>query len=521
MIFYVILIISLAYACILLRRNRHKSLRALPTPPGSRFFFGHYGNLGPKPHETFTRWKEELGSDIYSIKMGQTNWVILNSDKAIGELIQKRGAIYSSRQDSELIFRILSRGKSFGSSPYNDHYRKLRAIVARLLSVHKIASFFPIIDTCTRDLLRDLLYIPNKEQGELSKGLAIFPRSYIRRTTMNIIMNILFGRKTKGINDPMFKRIDKLVMRVSELASISGRSMDFFPILRYVPNYSQKKEAYALRDETESAYDGLFQEIKNDKNKNPCFIRDLWERREKEGLDELDVIHLSSNLIFAGTDTVSGSITWLLAVLANNPQIQAEAHQELDKIVGRTRLPNYSDTLALPYTRSIIREGQRYCPPTFAAVPHYIEQDDEYMGYHIPKDSFVIINNHATSFDPTRHPNPYVFDPKRWLNVNLTSAALANGPQEKRDHFSFGGGRRTCVGINLAECELFVILSRLLWAFNIENASPLGKDNQPMPIDLGKAIVGLTLWPMEYHVRFLPRGDWVKSLLIDEIVRNP
>ncbi|CAG8640413.1 78_t:CDS:2, partial [Acaulospora morrowiae] len=473
----------------------------------------------------YTRWKEELGSDIYSIKMGQSNWVILNSDKAIGELIQKRGAIYSSRHDSELIFRILSRGKSLGGSPYNDHFRKLRAIVANFFSVNKIKSLFPTIDKCTRELLKDLLSVSYneskiqrrvQESSKKQEPLGIFPRPYLRRTTMNITMNIIFGKEISGIDDPLFTRIDKLVTRGLKLVNITDRSMDFFPILKYCPYLRQKKEAYAIRDEIESIYGDILEEIKNDQNKKPCFVRDLWERRGKEKFDEHDIIHLSNNLIFAGTDTVSSSIAWLIAVLANNPQIQIEAYQELDRVVGRTRLPNYSDFSILPYTRSIIREGQRYCPPTFATLPHYIEQDDEYMGYHIPKDSFVIINNHATSFDPTRHPNPYVFDPKRWLNVNLTSAALANGPQEKRDHFSFGGGRRICVGINLAECELFIILSRLLWAFEIENASPLGKDNKPIPIDLSKATVELTIWPMEYHVKFVPRGNWVKSLLLDE-----
>ncbi|CAG8516460.1 11722_t:CDS:2 [Acaulospora colombiana] len=333
---------------------------------------------------------------------------------------------------------------------------------------------------------------------------------------MNIILTIVFGKEITGIDDPLFKRIDNLVMRNAKFVNMTDRLSDFFPILKYYPMLGQKKEAYAIRDEIESVYGSIFDEIKSDKCKKSCFARDLWEKREEENMNELDIVHLSSNLVLAGTDTVSGSVTWLLAVLANNPQIQIDVHKELDEVIGHMRLPNYTDSCMLPYTRSIIREGQRFCPPVFAAVPHYIEQDDEYMGYHIPKNSFVIINNHATSFDPKRHSDPYVFDPKRWLNVNLTSAALANGPQEKRDHFSFGGGRRTCVGINLAECELFVIFSRLLWAFKIENVSPLGKDNQPMPIDLSKAVIELTVWPAEYHIRLVPRGDWVKKIVLSE-----
>ena len=82
-------------------------------------------------------------------------------------------------------------------------------------------------------------------------------------------------------------------------------------------------------------------------------------------------------------------------------------------------------------------------------VHHYLEQDDVYNGYHIPANSLLFINIHAISFDETRHKNAKEFDPHRYINIEQSMANLANGPAEKRDHFSFGAGRRLCAGINL------------------------------------------------------------------------
>ncbi|RIB19217.1 cytochrome P450, partial [Gigaspora rosea] len=87
-------------------------------------------------------------------------------------------------------------------------------------------------------------------------------------------------------------------------------------------------------------------------------------------------------------------LTWLTAVLANHPEIQAKAHKELDQIIGQTRLPKISDEQNLPYIRAIIKEGQRYCGPVYLSVPHYIEEDDDYNGYHIPANSAVVINSY-------------------------------------------------------------------------------------------------------------------------------
>ena len=40
----------------------------------------------------------------------------------------------------------------------------------------------------------------------------------------------------------------------------------------------------------------------------------------------------------------------------------------------------------------------------------------------------------------------------------------------QRDNFSFGGGRRICPGMHVAERSIFLNLARLLWGFNIEHA---------------------------------------------------
>ncbi|CAG8842767.1 25971_t:CDS:2, partial [Racocetra persica] len=178
----------------------------------------------------------------------------------------------------------------------------------------------------------------------------------------------------------------------------------------------------------------------------------------------------------AGTDTVASSLTWLCATLANNPKVQAKAHQELDRVVGHSRLPEVSDEPNLHYIRAIIKEGQRYCAPIYLALPHGIEEDDEYNGYHIPAKSIIILNQYGIHMDEKRYENPNEFKPERFLGVTESSAALANGNYESRDHFGFGAGRRLCAGIHLAEKELFLGVSYLLWCFRIENASPLGKD---------------------------------------------
>ena len=42
------------------------------------------------------------------------------------------------------------------------------------------------------------------------------------------------------------------------------------------------------------------------------------------------------------------------------PDVQARAHEELDRVVGRDRLASFEDRARLPYIANIVRESLRW-----------------------------------------------------------------------------------------------------------------------------------------------------------------
>jgi hypothetical protein len=71
------------------------------------------GNLHQIPrrkrHLQYEKWAREYGP-IYSLMLGTKVMIVLNSDEAIRDLVDKRGAIYSSRPESYIGQNILSGG---------------------------------------------------------------------------------------------------------------------------------------------------------------------------------------------------------------------------------------------------------------------------------------------------------------------------------------------------------------------------------------------------------------------------
>ncbi len=57
-------------------------------------------------------------------------------------------------------------------------------------------------------------------------------------------------------------------------------------------------------------------------------------------------------------------MTLLFLVMAKYPDIQRKAQDELARVVGRDRLPNFSDRPALPYIEALIKEILRWQPVT-------------------------------------------------------------------------------------------------------------------------------------------------------------
>lgn len=101
------------------------------------------------------------------------------------------------------------------------------------------------------------------------------------------------------------------------------------------------------------------------------------------------------------------SISSFLLAMTLHPDVQAKGQEEIDRVVGKGRLPTFEDRPSLPYVEAIYREILRLHPPlplgkyfqtkldisifdreNLLGVPHRLIEDDFYHGYHIPEGSF-------------------------------------------------------------------------------------------------------------------------------------
>lgn len=75
-----------------------------------------------------------------------------------------------------------------------------------------------------------------------------------------------------------------------------------------------------------------------------CFCKDFYEGDPaKQGIDDLRAAFQAGGLIEAGAETTSTTLNLFIRTICRYPNVVRKAHEELDRVVGVGRLPNWDD----------------------------------------------------------------------------------------------------------------------------------------------------------------------------------
>nr|XP_040058642.1 cytochrome P450 27C1 [Gasterosteus aculeatus aculeatus] len=231
------------------------------------------------------------------------------------------------------------------------------------------------------------------------------------------------------------------------------------------------------------SWDGLFKFSRFHVNKRLAEIKAQLERGEdvKGGLlthllvtKEMTMEEIYANLtemLLAGVDTTSFTLSWASYLLARHPHIQQQIFTEVKRTLGPGAVATADDVTRLPLIRGLVKETLRLFP----VLPGNgrITQDDLVVGgYFIPKGTQLALCHYSTSFEEENFASALDFRPDRWIRKDST---------DRVDNFGsipFGYGIRSCIGKRVAELEMHLALTRLIQKFHI-CASPLTADVKP------------------------------------------
>ena len=207
----------------------------------------------------------------------------------------------------------------------------------------------------------------------------------------------------------------------------------------------------------------LMDHIKKTNPEKPNLISHLMKAKDPDsgeiGLPEKQIRDEIMIFLFAAHDTTSTALTWSLAYLATNQEIQDKLQKELDSVLEGGRVPTGDDLPKLEYAEKIFKETLRIRPSVWA-LSRLTNEEYKIGEYVIPNSSVIFMSQYAMHNSPKYYIDPDIFNPERW-----TKEFLFKLPRFA--YFPFGGGIRSCIGETFAVQEGILALATIFQKWKI------------------------------------------------------
>jgi cytochrome P450 len=481
-----------------------KSLRKLPL----------IGDLHRSPIEkplvNWSAWSKAQGAIAVPKLFGIVPIVVLNTHEAVTELFSRRSQWYSNRPASVSMEMITGtktgRSRFTVMQDYDDHLKLHHRILSPSLGAPAASQYQPLMELEAKQLLFDLVAVLRKSvDGSTITTKTIYP--LLERTQSSVILGLHYGIRVPIFELPILHEVIGILKKVTYLAA-NPQLPDLLPFLRHLPASVSPWQRHA--DELYGAQVDLYMCLLRHGREAPGWnaTKQAIATAEKHApidfpVSDIDLAFTLATSIQGGMETSPRQILWLFSAAIQQPDFVTRAHEVLDKVVGRERLPSFLDRSSLAYIDAVAHQLFRWRPISPGSIPRRADRADELHDVQIVKGVTIMANAWAISrdetvFDPSLG-DTESFIPDRWLYDGKLRADLPLP--------LFGQGRRICQGKRVATDGTFLNIAHLLWAFDVEAIE--GEEVGPWAM----VVVGFMTEPKPFKFRMKPRGPWVVDVV--------
>ncbi|KAM4561906.1 cytochrome P450 [Fundulus diaphanus] len=354
-------------------------------------------------------------------------------------------------------------------------WQRIRSILnPRMLKPKHVSSYTNTINEVVTDFISRAAWLrETKGQGVMVNDLT----EELYKFAFEGICSVLFETRMGCMNEVIPEETQKFIISVGEMFRLSPIIV-LFPksLWPYLPFWKQFIATWDhLFKVAEKLVNKKIEEIQQnvnvDKDTEGAYLTHLLL---SEQMTVREILGSITELLLAGVDTTSNTISWSLYHLAKEPEIQERLYQEVIRVCPGDKVPVSEDITKMPFLKAIIRETLRLYPVVPGNARVTAENEIVVGGYLFPKKTLFHLCHYAVSYDESIFPDPHTFLPQRWLR---------GGDDTIKQHpfgsVPFGFGIRACLGRRVAELEMYLLLSRVIKHYEVR-PDPAGKTVKPI-----------------------------------------
>ncbi|XP_034487482.1 probable cytochrome P450 12a5, mitochondrial [Drosophila innubila] len=306
--------------------------------------------------------------------------------------------------------------------------------------------------------------VPNNFEEEINR--------WTLESVSVIALDKQLGLINKNRNNPEAKKLFDNINQFFVLAAKIELKPSFW---RYLPSPLFNKALKALdtiQDVSVGYVNEALERLEREPTKKPEHEQSVLEKLLK--IDKKVAIVMAMDMLVAGVDTTTSTLTGCLLCLAKNPEKQAKLREEILRILPHKDSEFTESSLNnMPYLRACIKESLRIYP-LLSGNSRVTKSDIVLNGYQIPKETAVIMHYYVLHMDDQHFPRSKEFLPERWLRQTNEEARDSKCPSNSLKasnpfvYLPFGFGPRMCIGKRIVEMELELGIARLIRNFYIE-----------------------------------------------------
>uniref|UniRef100_A0A8B9XXY1 Cytochrome P450 2E1 n=1 Tax=Bos mutus grunniens TaxID=30521 RepID=A0A8B9XXY1_BOSMU len=373
--------------------------------------------------KSFTRLAERYGP-VFTLYLGSQRAVVVHGYKPVKEVLLDYKNEFSGRGENPGFQEHKNNGIIFNNGSTWRDTRRFSLTTLRDLGMGKQGN-----EQRIQREAHFLLEVLRKTQGQ-----PFDPTFVVGFAPYNVISDILFHKRF-DYKDQTSLRLMSLFNENFYLLSSPWIQLynNFSDYLQYLPGSHRK----LLKNVSEVKSYALERVKDYQKSLEPSCPRGFLDTmliemaKERHSVDPMytleNIAVTVADLLFAGTETTSTTLRYGLLILMKYPEVEEKLHEEIDRVIGPSRIPAIKDRLDMPYLDAVVHEIQRFIDLIPSNLLHKATQDTVFRGYVIPKGTVIIPTLDSVLYDRQEFPEPEKFKPEHFLNEN--------GKFKYSDHF--------------------------------------------------------------------------------------
>lgn len=414
----------------------------LPPGPKTKIPLGHLFSFRRDSIGFLKKIAAEYG-DIVHFTFGPIQVVLLNHPDYIKEVLTTQHHLFVKGRPLEMAKELLGEGLLTSEGEF--HKRQSRLIQP---AFHRtmIESYAAAMTACTA-----------RHTSGWQDGMVVDMKDEMTQLSIAIAGKTLFDADTE-------KDAVEIGEALDIATSLFGRiPLPFSEWLLKLPIPSTMRFFKAKKRLDDTIYNMINERRRNPKDNGDLLSLLLRSNEETVdgagGMSDQQVRDEAMTLFLTAFDTTSTALTWTWYLLSQHPEVEAEMHEEIDRVLNG-RLPAMDDIPELKFTRMVLGESMRLYPPSYV-IPRQALKDFPVGQYVVPAGAIVLLSPYLIHRDPRFHPDPEKFDPRAWDKH-------VQGQQSKYEYFPFSRGPRACIGEPFAWMQGSVVLATIAQSWRVK-----------------------------------------------------